>query len=89
VLFAPEAQHAGVAAELRRAAEGLAPLEVLTVAARGDADLIDRDGLVAQRYDLRPGTLVLLRPDHHVCARWRAPDAAALRQALQRALARA
>ena len=33
--------------------------------------LIDIDGLIAKRYDMQPGTAYLLRPDHHVCARWR------------------
>ena len=51
-------------------------------------DLADRDGLLAQRYDLRPGTAYLLRPDQHVCARSRAPDAAWLAAAIRRALAR-
>jgi 3-(3-hydroxy-phenyl)propionate hydroxylase len=46
-------------------------------------------GLAAQRYDATPGTVVLLRPDQHVCARWRAPTAADVCAALQRALARA
>lgn len=87
VLLATDAQHAGAGSELRRAGEGLASLAVLTVAAEGDADLVDCEGRLTQRYDLRPGTVVLLRPDHHVSARWRAPDAVALRQALKRALA--
>jgi len=73
------------AADLRRAAEGLSPLKVLTVG----TDLIDREGLVAKRYDLQPGTVVLLRPDQHVCARWRQSDPAALRHAIQCALAHA
>ena len=40
----------------------------------------------AQRYDARPGTVYLLRPDQHVCARWRAPSAAQVRNAVDRAL---
>lgn len=45
-------------------------------------------GLAAQRYDARPGTCVLLRPDHHVAARWRRFDASKLRGALARATGR-
>lgn len=62
----------------------------LSIAAEGDAgaaqaDLLDAQGLAAQRLDARPGTSYLLRPDQHVCARWRRPDEAAVRAALQRA----
>jgi len=49
--------------------------------------LIDRDGVIAERYDLEPGSVVLLRPDQHVCARWRQPSAEAVRHAIERALA--
>ncbi|MBN3728823.1 FAD-dependent oxidoreductase, partial [Burkholderia sp. Ac-20379] len=45
----------------------------------------DRDGIVAQRFDARPGTFYLLRPDQHVCARWRALDVVAVSAALDRA----
>jgi 3-(3-hydroxy-phenyl)propionate hydroxylase len=45
----------------------------------------DVDGLVAQRFDARPGTFYLLRPDQHVCARWRGFDIAAVRLAVARA----
>ncbi len=82
--------NAEQAARLQAAAADVAPLKLLTLAAP-DADqpgaLVDVQGLLAQRYDLQPGNAVLLRPDQHVCARWRAPDADALRQALRRALA--
>jgi 3-(3-hydroxy-phenyl)propionate hydroxylase len=88
VAVSPE--HGVAAAELRRAAEGVAPLKVLTVAgdASVKADLVDVDGLVFERYGLRPGGVVLVRPDHHVCARWDALDLAALRAAMERALGR-
>ena len=49
----------------------------------------DAHALAARRYDAQPGTLYLLRPDQHVCARWRRPDASAVRQALARALGKA
>ncbi|WP_432729011.1 FAD-dependent oxidoreductase [Variovorax sp. W6] len=45
--------------------------------------------LATQRYDARPGTVYLLRPDQHVCARWRQPSAADIRAAVDRALAKA
>jgi len=51
------------------------------------ADIGDPSGVLAQRYDLRPGSTVLLRPDQHVCARWRAADAARVTDAIRRALA--
>jgi 3-(3-hydroxy-phenyl)propionate hydroxylase len=46
--------------------------------------LWDRDGLAAARYDARPGTVVLLRPDQHVAARWRQADPDAIRHAASR-----
>lgn len=33
--------------------------------------LVDIDGLIIKRYDMQPGTVYLLRPDQHICARWR------------------
>jgi len=50
-------------------------------------DLLDPSGVLARRYDLRPGTTVLLRPDQHVCARWRDASAARVTAAIRRALA--
>ncbi|MDE2367813.1 MAG: FAD-dependent oxidoreductase [Burkholderiales bacterium] len=49
-------------------------------------DFIDAEGLVAQRYDGQPGTCVLIRPDQHVAARWRAFDAGKVQAALRRCL---
>ena len=49
-------------------------------------DIVDCKGLLHQRYDGRPGTVYLIRPDQHVAARWRAFDAAAVEQAMRRAL---
>lgn len=47
----------------------------------------DIQGQFARRYDATPGTVYLLRPDQHVAGRWRNPDAAAIRAALERAVA--
>ena len=58
-------------------------LHVLSI---GEA-LQDAQGLVAKRFDAQPGTAYLVRPDQHVCARWRAPTADAVRSAMARALA--
>ena len=71
-------------------AHGLGGVLNLSIAAEGDAgaaqaDLLDVQGLAAQRLDARTGTSYLLRPDQHVCARWRRPDEAAVRAALLQA----
>ncbi len=50
-----------------------------------DTALRDVQGLAAARYAARPGSVVLLRPDQHVAARWRRFDRAAVRAALRRA----
>lgn len=46
---------------------------------------IPGDGLARQRYDARPGTTYLIRPDRYVAARWRKFDAAAVAAAIARA----
>ncbi|CAN5903547.1 FAD-dependent oxidoreductase [soil metagenome] len=50
--------------------------------------LDEAHALAVQRYDARAGTVYLLRPDQHVCARWRQPEARAIHAALDHALAR-
>ena len=45
----------------------------------------DAQGMLARRYDARDGTCYQLRPDQHVCARWRSLDATAVAAALARA----
>ena len=51
-------------------------------------DLVDVEGLAASRYDGRPGTVYLIRPDQHVAARWRTFDAGAIRAAIDHACGR-
>jgi len=46
----------------------------------------DIEGLATKRYDAAPGTFYLIRPDQHVCARWRHVDAVKVEQALKRAM---
>ncbi|KAF0166909.1 MAG: 3-(3-hydroxy-phenyl)propionate hydroxylase [Rhodocyclaceae bacterium] len=51
----------------------------------GIPTLEDPRGIAAQRYDAKPGTVYLLRPDQHVAARWRSLDAAKVKAAVARA----
>lgn len=46
-------------------------------------DLIDAQGVLTRRLDAQPGTAYLVRPDQHVCARWRQPSLEAVRAALR------
>jgi 3-(3-hydroxy-phenyl)propionate hydroxylase len=50
-------------------------------------DVFDREGLFAQRLDATPGSTYLVRPDQHLCARWRMFDSGAVASARRRALA--
>ncbi|MDG0022939.1 FAD-dependent oxidoreductase [Trinickia sp. Y13] len=52
----------------------------------GAQALRDVDGLAAERYDGAAGTVYLMRPDQHVCARWRHVTANDVSAALARAL---
>jgi 3-(3-hydroxy-phenyl)propionate hydroxylase len=58
----------------------------LEVAMSAATILHDAEGLARVRYDATPGTFYLIRPDQHVCARWRRVDAGSVEQALKRAL---
>lgn len=51
-------------------------------------DLIDADGVLAERFDATPGAAYLLRPDQHLCARWRSFDRSKVEAARARALGR-
>jgi 3-(3-hydroxy-phenyl)propionate hydroxylase len=57
----------------------------LSNSAVGSAVVEDSEGLLSQRFDARAGTFYLMRPDQHVCARWRRFDVDATRAALARA----
>jgi len=86
----PDAQATSALAALADTRTPLpVPLRIVHVTARpldGADVVVDAEGLLARRYDAQPGTCYLIRPDQHVAARWRRPDAAAVRAALGRAI---
>jgi 3-(3-hydroxy-phenyl)propionate hydroxylase len=66
------------------------PCKVVQVGGKptaGTTLIDDVQGLAARRYEARPGTVYLLRPDQHVCARWREFDLPSVRAAIARATA--
>lgn len=80
--------------ELAEVAQSVGPLSALVVAPKGGLKqavpkgyrlVTDVDGQVAKRYDGLAGTTYLIRPDQHICARFRRFDARAVRAALLRA----
>jgi 3-(3-hydroxy-phenyl)propionate hydroxylase len=83
-------------AALQRIEQGAVPTKIVAVVSEGAnvpeglppsaVVLRDVEGLAAARYDATPGTFYLIRPDQHVCARWRQPDADRVENALKRAL---
>lgn len=60
------------------------PVRVLAVG----RDVKDTKGLIGERYDGKPGTAYLIRPDQHVAARFRDVTPAKVRAALDTALAK-
>jgi 3-(3-hydroxy-phenyl)propionate hydroxylase len=80
--------HFGRADEATRRAAGELGLALVNLLPAADPEpqaLHDAQGLAARRYDARPGTCYLMRPDQHVAARWRCFDPAAVGAALARA----
>ena len=73
--------------ELLYVADGTRPVipEGISMMVIGD-DIVDSSGRFTERFDARPGSAYLLRPDQHLCARWRSFDAGKVRAARLRAL---
>lgn len=80
--FAPQDEQKDLDAELK--AQISKDINVLTVG----KDVFDTSGLAAKRYDAKPGSLYLFRPDQYLCARARRLDMAALTKAYEKALGR-
>lgn len=57
-----------------------------TVATAAGAAIVDRTGALARAHGACPGSVYLVRPDRHICARWLTCSAGALTTALRRAL---
>ena len=68
---------------LQALAEADRPFDIVRV------PIDEAHALAVERYDAQPGTVYLLRPDQHVCARWRKPDSEAVQRAYDRAHGRA
>ena len=83
---------ANAASDLGSRAHAAIPVRTLVVVPKGVAftqpgfaAVEDIEGLLARRFDARDGTCYLLRPDQHVCARWRGFDSERVRDAVARA----
>jgi 3-(3-hydroxy-phenyl)propionate hydroxylase len=63
---------------------GLKPTDHLPAGVRA---VTDTKGVLSKRFDGRPGTFYLFRPDQHVAARWRSLDRQKIEAALKRATA--
>ncbi|MEM5427888.1 FAD-dependent oxidoreductase [Cupriavidus oxalaticus] len=89
----PDAIDAATLADLSALGQGNVPLRLVYVTDAAQPAMTcsnatvlrDDQGLAAARYGAAPGTCHLVRPDQHVCARWRRADPAAIRAALARA----
>ncbi len=87
------------AADARALADAAVPCRVVVIGGAASNALVDTAGgtapdaladtagLAGARYDGKPGTCYLFRPDQHVCARWRSFSLSGIRAAIARACA--
>ncbi len=87
----PSAISAAMQQQLQRLAAASIPVHTIVIARKsGQCSLdcvTDSEGLAFQRYDARPGTAYLIRPDQHVTARWRETEVSRIVAAVARATA--
>lgn len=87
----PSAIPEAMQLQLQGLTEAAVPVTPLVIAKRpGECRmtlLVDREGIAFPRYDARPGTLYLVRPDQHVAARWREAEVSRIVAAVARATA--
>ncbi|MDO4682421.1 MAG: FAD-dependent oxidoreductase [Lautropia sp.] len=95
MLYADDASglDADTVARLQGLDQGAIGVVPMVVARQGQAPaglctLLDVNGRIVERYDLKPGSCYLLRPDQHVAARWRGFDPVKVRAAVDRAIGR-
>ena len=94
MLFRSFAGNKDPVSELEKVGRAIVPIRiVVVVSGANDRPMTsahsivahDVEGLAATRFDARPGSAYLVRPDQHVCARWRQVDALSVHAALARA----
>jgi 3-(3-hydroxy-phenyl)propionate hydroxylase len=87
----PSALSEPMLQQLQGLATASIPVQTLVIARESGACplhcVIDRKGFAFDRYDARPGTVYLIRPDQHVAARWREAEVSRIVAAVARATA--
>jgi 3-(3-hydroxy-phenyl)propionate hydroxylase len=91
LVFEPAVPTTGLLRDMAALAADPIACESVLVGAPGDGQspgvraITPVSAMLSERYDARPGTAYLFRPDQHVCARWRGFDLIQTRAAIARA----